>query len=436
MHYPSLKAIQGIFSNFLYSSSSAVTSFTSVSNAIRLILNSDFSYGNIIVRAVQSPLLALNDFVSVESTPLFTNLFQKNASVSSNSGNLNWTIADGCLCFNLKANTSSQITFSSDLINNKAYSNRIVGLSCYLLTPWPLQLCIDFKWPNESTAHSLLTNLTSLFKGKLQLYFPSEIVAWANTNDFSLSIKMVVYNNYSTPYSNEFQIQLTNFTLLSTHDSTFDPYLNFSVRDSTLYGVTIFQHELNSYKKYNVDLDNVMFTTKTSVYLSLVSLNSLKIQNCMFQQSTQTASNLIDVNTFVPDGPSSQRFYKDSYQKLNGGSAQFQFLNNSYLRKNFNSTTHILIRDNLFLNNSKTLGLIMIYEQGNSSFTDHYQQVTIVNNSFLSNQVNGWLIAYLNQMRVKHVKMEGNLFAKNSLTFLSGFDPAQTYGFNYNLRNG
>ena len=117
--------------------------FSSKTNKIRLTINNnDFTTKVRVKSAKVSKLLALNDFVSANSTFLFSNILgERNASISSTfPSNLKWNISNGFLNFYVKANTSSQFTFGSDLLSSKNESgNKIVGLEFLMLSSMPIQ---------------------------------------------------------------------------------------------------------------------------------------------------------------------------------------------------------------------------------------------------------------------------------------------------------
>ena len=433
-----------------YSQEYLVTSYVSSTNAIILEFNAS---GSFIIQAFRNPnkLFDLNDFVSANSTQLFANLFQSNSSISSNLSNFSWQIKSASLYFNQSSNVSTSTTFKSNPINNKGSLNKIVGLVFFLIFPASFDLYVNVNCPNES--HSVYSKITFGIYGKFQLYFKSDVVNAINNNECFLMFNFVNIASNSTntyyPIPYNFQIQFTNFNLLSIYEENdlSDPFVNYSIADSTLFGLSIYQHGFRTYKTYNVEVANVVFdqtfiTSIQPIYLSVLSLNSLIIRDCTFfkisSNSVQFAPlNIIDINTFAPDGPSYQYFYEDSSKKLSSGPKQLQFQTDAYLRKDYNSSIRIHIMNNLFLNNLGALSMIMIYQQGDTSSTDHRQFLNISNNSFINNQVYGWLIAYINQMKVKCVQMEGNILYLNSMSFqyYTPTDSPILYGVDYLMTN-
>ena len=248
----------------------------------------------------------------------------------------------------------------------------------------------------------------------------------------------VVYTASPGNYG-DFSVQFTNFSLLYVYDESdrVEPYVNYTLVDSNLYSMSISQREFASSKQYNVRVNNVVLTTRSSLFLAMVSLRSLDISDCVFQQSTEYISNLIEVNTFVLDGPAPLSFYTDTLQMMyNYNGAQFEFVEDTYVRKDFRTASCVRIANNLFVNNINAVGMLMINEQGGlHEHANYFHNVSIVNNSFVNNLVYGWLVAYINQMKVKYVQVEGNLFVKNTLDSLYNYHPEQAYSVPYTMKD-
>jgi hypothetical protein len=380
-----------------------------LSNKICITFKNQYS---VIIRAFrQDPIFALNDFASANSTYLFSNLFKANFSYLK--------IENMSLNFYTVSNSSSVMSFESNQIENKNDSlKKIVGILFYINTPIPLELLVNIRCLNKT--YGINTKLTSALKGKVQIYFKSDIIKTINTNQFSLGFDL----SYQS-LNRSVTIQLNNFTLLSIfeYNNLYETSVNYRIVDSTLGNFQIYQHEFDSYKMTNIEISNVVFDNSknydysNAISISMVSLNSLNIKDCIFQGNDYNSRNLIEVNTFVPDGPSNTLFYRDSNQKFPtyyyGYTSPTLNLNgDAFLRKYYNSTSQIQIVNNIFQNNLN-LGIITIYEQCSSM--DYYQQVKILNNSFINNKVTEHLIGYINEMKVKHVQIEGNLFFSNYL---------------------
>jgi hypothetical protein len=395
---------------------SSTTTFT-LSNKVCITFKR-YDYLNfyvLIIRAFKrDPIFALNDFASFNSTYLFSNLFKTNFSFMK--------IENMLLNFYTVSNSSSVMSFESDQIENKKDSLRkIVGILFYINTPIPLELLVNIQCLNKT--YGINTKLTSALKGNVQIYFKSDIIKTINTNQFSLGFDLS-YQSLNISVT----IQLTNFTLLSIFEEnnlSDETSVNYSIVDSALRNFQIYQHEFDSYKMTNIKISNVVFDNSKNynyfnvISISMVSLNSLNIKDCIFQGNDYNSRNLIEVNTFVPDGPSNTLFYQDFRQKfpVYNYPITFSLNGDAFLRKYYNSSSQIQIENNIFQNNPSILSIITIYEQCSSM--DCYQQVKIINNSFIENKFREHLIGYINEMKVKHVQIEGNLFFSNYLFFPS-----------------
>jgi hypothetical protein len=391
------------------------TTFT-LSNQVCITFKS--RENSVIIRAYrQDPIFALNDFASANSTYLFSNLFRANVSYRK--------IENMSLNFYTVSNSSSVMSFESNQIENKNDSlKKIVGILFYINTPIPLELLVNIRCLNKT--YEIDTKLTSALSGKVQIYFKSDIIKTINTNQFALGFDLSCQS-----LNRSVTIQLTNFTLLSIFEenNVYETSVNYRIVDSTLRNFQIYQHEFDSYKMTNIEISNVVFdylpnyffyynddyVYSNTISISMVSLNSLNIKDCIFQENSFNFRSLIDVNTFVPDGPSNTLFYQDSGQKfpIYYNPLTFSLNGDAFLRKYYNSSSQIQIVNNIFQNNPNTFGIITIYEQCSSM--DYYQQVKIINNSFINNKVKEHLIGYINEMKVKYVQIEGNIFFSNYL---------------------
>ena len=122
----------------------SATRFVSTTNAIILTFNANFTDGQLMIKALPktSPLFGLNDFVSPQSTYIFSNLFQMNNASWITSSGVSWDISNSALNMRLNANTDSRFTFASMRLNNSKMSTKVVGMAFYMASAFDCQLSV------------------------------------------------------------------------------------------------------------------------------------------------------------------------------------------------------------------------------------------------------------------------------------------------------